>query len=127
MYDNFNSNLIRVQSGGSGADKTFFNKLKSSGYGAVYDINDMKYSGYNTKKPLIVFDNSKGNILVKKTRDITSSVDTRNKIEHGKMAAEEFVKMSGPLSAATLTTATVRTYRSDPNDEYDHGGNSKWS
>lgn len=128
MYDNFNSNLIRVQSGGSGADKTFFNKLKSSGYGAVQDINDMKFSGYNTKKPLIVFDNSKSSILVKSTRDITSTVDTRNKIEHGKMAVEEFVKMSGPLSAATLATATVSTYRSNPNDEFKNlGGNSKWS
>lgn len=128
MYDNFNSNLIRVQSGGSGADKTFFNKLKSSGYGAVQDINDMKFSGFNTKKPLIVFDNSKGNILVKSTRDITSTVDTRSKIEHGKLAAEEFVKFSGPLSAATLATATVSTYRSNPNDEFKNlGGNSKWS
>lgn len=124
MYDNFNSNLGRVQSGGSGADRAFFDKLKSSGYGAIQDINDMKYSGYNAKKPLIVFDNTKNSILVKSTKDITESVDTRNVIETGKLVAEEFVKLAAPLSAVTLTTAAASTYRSNPND---YGGTSKWS
>lgn len=128
MYDNFNSNLIKVYSGGSGADKTFYNKLKSAGYGAVQDINDMKYSGYDAKKPIIVFDNSKSNIMVKSMRDITDGVEKRRMVEHGKMAAEEFVKSVGPLSAAALTTVAVSTYRSNPNDEFEnHGGNSKWS
>ena len=53
MYDNFNSNLGRIRNGGSGADTAFFNKLKSAGYGAVQDINDMKYSGFNARKPQI--------------------------------------------------------------------------
>lgn len=120
MYDNFNSNLIQVRAGGSGADKTFYDKLKSAGYGAVQDINDMKYSGYDTKNPIIVFDNSKNNIMVKGMRDITDTVDKRHMVEHGKMAAEEFVKSVVPLSAITLTTAAVGTYRSDPNDEYNN-------
>ena len=65
MYDNFNAALIDIRKGGSGADKKFYNKLKSAGYGAIRDINDMKYSGYNAKNPLIVFNNSNNNISVK--------------------------------------------------------------
>lgn len=132
MYDNFNANLLRVQISGSGADKTFFNKMKSAGYGAVQDINDMKYSGYNAKKPLIVFDNAKNNIMVKNVREITGELGKRSDLEYYKMAGEtsakEFLKLAGPLSAATLTTATVNTYRSNPNDEFNNsGGTSKWS
>lgn len=132
MYDNFNANLIRVQSSGSGADKTFFNKMKSAGYGAVQDINDMKYSGYNAKKPIIVFDNSKNNVMVKNVREITGELGRRSDLEQYKMVGEtsvkEFLKLAGPLSAATLTTATVNTYRSNPNDEFNNsGGTSKWS
>lgn len=130
MYDNFNANLIRIQSGGSGADKTFFNKMKSAGYGAIQDINDMKYSGYNAKKPIIVFDNSNKNIMVKNVSEITGDLlGKRSDFERYKMigetSANEFLKLAGPLSAATLATATVNTYRSNPNDEY--GGTSKWS
>lgn len=133
MYDNFNANLARIQDSGSGADKTFFNKMKSAGYGAVQDINDMKYSGYNAKKPFIVFDNSNKNIMVKNVREITGELlGKRSDLERYKMVGEtsvnEFLKLAGPLSAATLTAATVNTYRSDPNDEYDNqGGTSKWS
>lgn len=132
MYDNFNANLLRVQNSGSGADKTFFNKMKSAGYGAVQDINDMKYSGYNAKKPIIVFDNSNKNIMVKDVREITGELlGKRSDFERYKMigetSANEFLKLAGPLSAATLTASTVNTYRSNPNDEYDYGGNSKWN
>lgn len=132
MYDNFNANLSRVRNGKSGADKTFFNKMKSAGYGAVQDINDMKYSGYNAKKPLIVFDNSNKNIMVKSVREISGELGKRSDYEYYKMAGEtaakEFLKVVGPLSAAALTVSTVRTYRSDPNDEYDdQGGTSTWS
>lgn len=31
---------------------TFYKKLQELGYGAIQDINDKKYSGYNTKKIL---------------------------------------------------------------------------
>lgn len=31
---------------------TFYKKLQELGYGAIQDINDKKYSGYNTKNPI---------------------------------------------------------------------------
>ena len=43
MYENFNSGLVRMRVNGSGADKKFYAALKKQGYGAIQDINDMKY------------------------------------------------------------------------------------
>lgn len=34
----------------------FYDTLKSKGFGALLDINDYKYSGYDTNRPMIVFD-----------------------------------------------------------------------
>ena len=58
-YDAFNIGLVNHTPRGSEISKKFYDKLKSQGYDAVVDINDKKYSGYNTKKPLIVFNPSK--------------------------------------------------------------------
>lgn len=40
----------------------YYNELKKQGYGAIQDINDMKYSGFRAKNPLIVFDSDKVDI-----------------------------------------------------------------
>ena len=68
MYDNFNAALVGMRREGSGADKKFYDKLKSAGYGAIRDVNDMKFSGYNAKNPLIVFNNANNNISVKSVK-----------------------------------------------------------
>lgn len=86
MYENFNSGLLDIRDSGSGADKKFYDKLKQAGYGAIQDINDMKYSGYNAKNPLIVFDNSNNNIMVK---SITEMTNHRSIIDRG---VEEYKK-----------------------------------
>ena len=39
-------------------NKGFYNKLLSKGYDAIMDVNDMKYSGFRSKKPVIVFNGS---------------------------------------------------------------------
>ena len=51
-YDYFNRKLT---SNSEHADK-FYKELARKGYNAVQDRNDQKYSGYNTKNPLILFD-----------------------------------------------------------------------
>lgn len=132
QYDYFNRALVNMHD--TDASKKFYSKLKSAGYGAIQDVNDMKYSGYHAKNPLIVFDNSKGNIMVKSVREMTENLDRDSTIEFwkatGETVADDFIKKAGPLSAAGLTTAAVVTYRSDPNNTYnnnDQGGTSKWS
>ena len=118
MYENFNAGLIGIREGGSGADKKFYDKLKSAGYGAIQDINDMKYSGYKAKNPLIVFDNSNDNIMVKSVTKMSEQhVKIKGKQELAKVAGEMFVestlKKGGVLAAVGLTAKTVESYVND--------------
>lgn len=53
-YELFNG-VALLDRNSSGLQKTFYAKLKELGYGAVADVNDRKYSGYNTASA-IVFD-----------------------------------------------------------------------
>lgn len=130
MYENFNVNLMYIRNEHSGADKKFYEKLKSMGYGAIQDINDMKYSGYNAKNPLIVFNNSSNNIMVKSVSELKGDLNKKGTVEllkaTGETMSKDFIKKAGPLSAAGLTAASVTTYRSDPNEKYKQGGKSKW-
>ena len=109
MYDNFNSGLVEMR--GSGADTKFYNKLKSAGYGAIQDINDMKFSGYNAKNPLIVFDNSKKSIMVKSVKEMTddSKMLRKGLAEVGKGQVENMGKLlvSPYTSVAVAGTATT--------------------
>ena len=123
LYENFNSNLIDIRDSGSGADKKFYNALKSKGYGAIQDINDMKFSGYNAKNPLIIFDNSKKNVMVTSVSKIEKNLAGDGFKESLKAIGETKAKKSlerwGPMSAGLLTVSAVSTYASDPaKDEY---------
>ena len=117
MYENFNSGLVLIREEGSGADKKFYDALKKHGYGAIQDINDMKYSGYHAKNPLIVFDNS-NNIMVKTVKEIKDDLTVKGNKElfkaTGETLADNFIKKAGPLSAAGLSAGAIYTRRSKP-------------
>lgn len=121
MYENFNANIMHIRASESGADKKFYEKLKSAGYGAIQDINDMKYSGYNAKNPLIIFDNVKQNIMVKSVSEMTGDLNKKGNKEllkaTGEALAKDFLVKAGPLSAAALTAKAVTTYKSDPSKQ----------
>lgn len=69
-YELFNKNIVHYNGTNNKAAPMFYEKLKSMGYGAIQDINDMKNSGYAAKNPLIVFDNSNKNITVNSVQEI---------------------------------------------------------
>ena len=130
QYDYYNRALVGMHD--TDASKKFYTKLKSAGYGAIQDVNDMKYSGYHAKNPLIVFDNSKRNIMVQSVsemKQVSGKRATKELVKAtGETLAEDFLKKAGPLSAAALTGTAVVTYASDPNKQYNtQGGTSKWS
>lgn len=132
MYDNFNTGLVQKSMRDSGADQKFYSKLKSAGYGAIQDMNDMKYSGYNARNPLIVFDNKNNNIMVKSVNEMKGNLQAKGTKELAKATAEasakRFIEKAGPISAAALATATVTTYNQDASKKYKtQGGTSKWS
>ena len=55
-YDLFNIMLVDSDDRGRANANKFYDALKKQGIQAVGDLNDKKYSGYNAKNPLILFD-----------------------------------------------------------------------
>lgn len=107
-YDKFNMHLVGVpnESDKHVRDK-FFGKLKELGYSGVRDINDEKYSGYNAKKPVVLF-NMKENIGERKISEIDASTikklhrhEVRKRIARsaGEALAEDSYKTAGMASA----------------------------
>lgn len=56
VYDLFNVSLADNSPEGKERADKFYNALKKQGMNAIHDMNDMKYSGYNSKSPIIAFD-----------------------------------------------------------------------
>lgn len=130
QYDEFNRALVGMRN--QGPDKAFYAKLKAAGYGAIQDINDMKYSGYNARNPLIVFDNSGGNIMAKSVKKMTEDMGKKGAQEElkalGEVMARDYLEKAGAMSAVALTGTAVVKYRSDDSRKYrQKGGTSKWS
>lgn len=60
VYDFFNMGIVdNKNEKRDELNKKFYEALKKEGYGAVRDVNDVRYSGYRSKDPLIFFDTSK--------------------------------------------------------------------
>lgn len=117
MYENFNSNIAQARNKTNRPDNVFFEKLKSAGYGAVQDINDMKYSGYRAKNPLIVFDKSGSDVMVKSYKKMEENMMAAGSKELLKVQCEDLIEKLAPVSAAVLTKKAVTTYRADPAED----------
>ena len=121
MYEKFNR-LIVSRSMPQDSVNKFYDKLKSAGYGAIQDVNDIDYSGYKAKNPLIVFDNAGGNISVK-------SMTEMDKNGMGLAYAKELMKAYGEASidkllgkqglaiAGIAGGSAVASIRSDPSKD----------
>jgi hypothetical protein len=107
MYENFNTNLIKRD---NTAVKTFYSTLKSQGYGAVRDVNDMKFSGYNAKNPLIVFGSS-DKVSVKSFSEMKPKDINKSLIKDGAREATKFItKSGGVLVTAKAASMYVEDY-----------------
>lgn len=95
MYDTFNRAIVNRSMPQDSVNK-FYDKLKSAGYGAIQDVNDMDYSGYKAKNPLIVFDNASGNISVK------SVEETKDMDGMGRAYTKEMLKAAGEMQIDNL-------------------------
>ena len=122
MYENFNSHLVNMRTDPSGVDQAFYKKLKEAGYGAIQDINDMKFSGYNAKNPLIVFDHSNGGINVKSFEKMAGDLNKAANKEAlkavGEQASKDLIEKYGALTTAGLTASAFGYYNADPTKQY---------
>lgn len=95
MYDTFNRAIVNRSMPQDSVNK-FYDKLKSAGYGAIQDVNDIDYSGYKAKNPLIVFDNAGGNISVKSVEEMTDMDGM------GRAYTKEMLKAAGEMQIDNL-------------------------
>ena len=95
MYETFNRLIVNRSMPQDSVNK-FYDKLNSAGYGAIQDVNDMDYSGYKAKNPLIVFDNAGGNISVKSVEEMTDMDGM------GRAYTKEMLKAAGEMQIDNL-------------------------
>lgn len=107
LYDNFNSRIFLSKNKDQATTK-FLDTLKSEGYGAIKDVNDMKFSGYDAKNPLIVFGQS-SNVAVKTIKEMSKSEIDKNLAKDGRREVARIVTQSAAMYVPliTLTTAAV--------------------
>lgn len=121
-YENFNAELVNLHN--DDTSKKFYNALKSKGYGAIQDINDMKFSGYKAKNPLIVFD-GKENIMTRSFREMDSDEINKkfNSVLVKQMlgdSAKQTIGIGGIVAAAKTAdnTKAINKYRKEhPNTD----------
>lgn len=122
MYENFNSHLVNMRHDPNKVDQAFYDKLKKAGYGAIQDVNDMKFSGYNAKNPLIVFDHSNGGINVKSFEkmagDLNKAANKEALKAAGEQASKDLIEKYGALTTAGLTASAFGYYNADPTKQY---------
>ena len=108
IYDQYNRSLVGADGHTIIDNKTadeFYKRLKQKGYGGVFDINDIKYSGYGARNPVIVFD--KSNIVKKGTKQITNK---EYKVKRAVALADQYKnayeKWNGGKVATTLVVGS---------------------
>lgn len=111
LYDNFNSRMVGT-AGKNQAVNKYFDALKSEGYGAIKDVNDMKFSGYNAKNPLIVFGQS-SNVAVKTMKEMTSSEINKNLAKDGAREVARQLTQSAAMYVPVITLVSAATPVSD--------------
>lgn len=71
VYDAVNTDLTFKGDIPNYQKTKYYEKLASKGYNAIRDIHDVKYSGYKSQDPLIIFDKSK--VMVNKISQMSAS------------------------------------------------------
>lgn len=119
-YDAFNVGLANHDVNGRAVAEKFYNKLKQQGYDAVIDINDKRYSGYDAKKPVIVFNKSNKMIVSDINKMSTEQILSNLKKVRSKEATKEVRKagyvtagsiLAGHFGSQTITQIAVNNYR----------------
>lgn len=93
------------------ADEAQWNKFTSSmrkkGYSGIKDINDRKYSGYDSKNPIILFDEKRMKQVGKKDIKVNSGEYNR---QVGKMVVKQLTKENAPLIGGVITYKSYKKH-----------------
>ena len=97
--------------------KSFFDKLSSKGYGGVIDVNDSKYSGYESKQPVIFFNHS-NNVEVSSSRKISSGEIALTAIPAGLITEGEKILKNPVTLGAAISAIGVGSLSIKEGQEY---------
>ena len=96
VYEAVNIALVDHTPRGQSVSSKFYDALKKAGYDAIKDINDSKYSGYNTRNPIIVFNGSAKTAVDSISSMGKQQIEKQLKAEIYKKYAEDLVKAYAP-------------------------------
>lgn len=110
-YNNFNYALTDHSPAMEKAKDKFYSKLKEKGYGAIHDLNDSRWSGYDSKQAVVVFDHAKvGKAAISKVED--KKINNKYNLQIGKMAMKQlaptFVFYGGMIGAVAASSEKQR-------------------
>lgn len=106
VYEAFNLNLVNHNPNNQKLIDKFYDTMKSRGYDAIKDINDSKYSGYNTKNPLIVFNGGKKTAVSSITK-LGESAINNDMFKSGIMLVSEQFGKIGAVAAGAYSAYKV--------------------
>ena len=89
-YDSFNTNMPYKD---TDTWNKFTDSMRKKGYSGIKDINDRKYSGYDSKNPIILFDQKKMKQAGKKAIDVDSFEYDR---QIRKIIGKQLIKKNAP-------------------------------
>ena len=112
-YDAFNIGLVNKSPAGSKAARIFYDDLKKQGVNAEADLNDIKYSGYKAKNPIIVFNGAydyKGKVLnndeiASNLRKATDDIWREDVIKSGAKKASACLGLIGGVAVSDMAYA----------------------
>ena len=81
--------------------------MRKNGYSGIKDINDRKYSGYDSKNPIILFDEKKMKQAGKKTIKVNSGEYNR---QVGKMIGKQLIKENAPLIGGAVAYKSYKNH-----------------
>ena len=112
LYDKFNAQMYdyHTDTDLGKSIRKFTDSLKSKGYGAVQDVNDVKFSGYKAKNPLIIFGHQ-GKVAIESVKKMTDEeINKKFNVIKAVEKGEEISKRYGsaiPLAAAPIVPLVV--------------------
>ena len=106
-YNLVNRLLVVHDRNGQIAGNTLYEALRSKGYDGTIDINDMLNSGYNAKRPIIMFNGGAklGNISRRMIDPKTLKLGAM--LENGKIFLRQALDFYGPISVAAVAVTNL--------------------
>jgi hypothetical protein len=83
-----------------------YSALKNKGYDSLLDVNDMKYSGYQSKAPTIFFNNNKLSKIATTKLNNTDILE-KQVAEQGKLYAKVLLKAVGSMAAENVAISAT--------------------